>query len=74
MIRLNVRPAPLSHVSVTGLPTPSDVASALQTVNWFGVLTLFASGTKPLSAQYGAGPPGGENNVMLGLFGSIVSR
>ena len=32
MIRLNVRPAPLSHVSVTGLPTPESVRSALQSV------------------------------------------
>jgi len=51
MTRVNLSPAPLSQVSVTGFAAVSFVASAVQTVSRFGVFTPGASVTKPVSAQ-----------------------
>src|SRR3954467_10344838 len=71
--RRNTRPAPLSQVSVTGLPGASAWASAVQTVSGVGC----APGCPPPPpnpAGYGFGLPEGDRSTMFGLGGSTVSR
>src|SRR5689334_3570177 len=76
MVRRNSSPAPLSHVSVTGRPTPSVPPPCwVQTVLLSGVFTAPPDGpTQPNSAKNGCGLPAGDNNTIGGDAGSTVSR